>query len=380
MKILLINDFKTKKGGVENYLFELVSANTEFKFKLYGKENEPNFVKKFYNFETKSEIIQIIDEFKPDIIHAFNIGKIITPSFMVYAKKCKIPIILSFRDYHYICPKRYMLNDDNEIISECNSFYNCVFHHLPKRNIIYDTPKYLKTKFHSYYFRKYISYFLTPSDDLTNKILVKYPNLKGETLANPTMLELCQESKYENREDILYVGRLSKEKGILTLIKSFVELNVDENLFIVGDGPQKDELLNYICTRGLKKIKLLGLMDRPKLAKIYSQVRFTVVPSEWMESYGNVVLESFAFKTPVIVSNLGGIEYNVMKSNGGLIFERGDVIDLKIKMEKLFNNVSLSRKLGINGFAFAETLTMKDHLNRLKEIYSNFDGSVKSFY
>lgn len=375
MKILIINDFKIPVGGVENYLLILLgrAEKKDLEFKLYGKEKEPNFIKKFYNLETKREIRQLIESFNPDLIHAFGIGRVVTPSFMKEAAIKGIPIIVSFRDYHYICPKTYMIDDKGKVVSSHESFFECLFYHMPKYNIFYSILKYAKVLFHTRLINNYANYFLTPSDHLTHWVKKKFPGLDGETLRNPAMLEYSGvDYDFKERKNILYVGRISKEKGLWTAIQSFQGIQdkyKNQKLLIVGEGAVKNQIVNFITTNKINWIELLGWQNREELVRLYSKAKFTVVPSEWMESYGNVVLESFMCKTPVIVSNLGEIENTVRVSKGGLIFKMGSVDDLRDKMRQLLNNPELCASLSNSGYQYAKKLTFEKNISDLKKIY-----------
>lgn len=380
IKVLLINDFKNMLGGVENYINELMKQNTSIVFRRFGKTDEPCVVKKFYNFETKIEIQKEIDYFKPDIIHAFNIGRVVTPSFMANAFKKSIPIIMSFRDYHYICPKTYMIHENGLPLTSHDSAIECILHHLPKKNIIFDFLKYYKIQFHKIFLKKYLSFFITPSDHLTGWVKRHFPQINGCTLPNPLLLSRPNDSSCNNsiRKNILFVGRISKEKGINTLIDAFQLLLADypdEKLIIVGNGPEEKKILHYINKNDLKNIELVGFKSRKEIAEYYSSAKFTVIPSEWIEAFGNVLLESFALKTPVIVSDTGCLKVNTKKSDGGLIFKMGSSKDLAQKIEYLLSNPSLCKKLGENGYQYSRKFSFSIHLESLTKIY---EGVISS--
>lgn len=377
MKVLIINNFNNKLiiGGVENYLLELkkYSENNESKitYEWYGSsQKKTNWIQKFYNYKSTKEINQLIDKFNPDLIHCFSIGAPVTPHFMKHAKTKNIPILYSFRDYYYICPKNYMLTTKGDIISKHKNGLSCIMNHHPKRNFLYDTLLHFKQSYHKNFIKKYVNYFLTPSNNLTKSIKNHF-NLSGETLHNPTMLEVLNNELLDG-EYLLYVGRLDIEKGVMTLLKAYKNILSkfpNEKLLIVGEGNQMKELLAFKNNNNLHNVTFIGKKRRKELTSIYQNSKFVIIPSEFLESYCNVVLESFAFKKTVIVSNLLGITKDVIENNSGLVFPFRNIEKLTESIELLLIDINLRRELANNGLDFAEKRNFKNHFNKQIDIY-----------
>lgn len=379
MKILIINNFNSENrvGGVEHYLHELIQYteknNSNFTFKWFGKDKiKTNWVEKFYHKTITQEIIREIESFQPDIIHCFSIGAPITPHFMEFAKSKGIPIAYSFRDYYYICSKNYMLTDKNEVLHKHKSALECILHHQPKRNILFDTLLYLKQSHHKNIIKKYIDYFLTPSENLTQFISNHFQK-EGKTLPNPILIEQNQISNSEGNY-ILFVGRLVPEKGVLTLIKAFQNITKqfpDEELWIVGEGNQLEELQNFTENNKLQNVSYLGNKSREELQEIYANSKFSVVPSEYLEAYGNVILESFAFGKTVITSDLVGIKNEIEQNHVGLTYSFKNQKALEEKMMELISNSGLKSELENNILKYLATKTFSKHFEDLVTIYEN---------
>ena len=379
MKILIINNFNSENrlGGVEHYLHELIQYaeknNSDYIFKWFGKDKiKTNWVEKIYHKTITQEIIREIESFQPDVIHCFSIGAPVTPHFMEFAKSKGIPIVFSFRDYYYICPKNYMLNDKNEVLHKHESALECILHHQPKRNILFDTLLYLKQSHHKSIIKKHIDYFLTPSENLT-QFVSKHFKKEGKTLANPILIEQNKNSNSEGNY-ILFVGRLVPEKGILTLLKAFQNISKqfpNEKLWIVGDGNQIEELQIFIENNELKNVSFLGNKSREELHKIYANSKFSVVPSEYLEAYGNVILESLAFGKTVITSDLVGIKEEIEQNNVGLTYSFKNQKALEEKMLELLSNPSLKSELENNIPNYLATKTFAKHFSDLVNVYEN---------
>ena len=379
MKILIINNFNSENrlGGVEHYLHELIQYakknNSNFTFKWFGKDKiKTNWVEKFYHKTITQEIIREIESFQPDVIHCFSIGAPVTPHFMEFAKSKGIPIVFSFRDYYYICPKNYMLNDKNEVLHKHESALECILHHQPKRNILFDTLLYLKQSHHKSIIKKHIDYFLTPSENLTQFVSNHFKK-EGKTLANPILIEQNQHFNTEGNY-ILFVGRLVPEKGVLTLLKAFKNISKqfpNEKLWIVGDGNQIEELQIFIENNELQNVSFLGNKSREELHKIYANSKFSVVPSEYLEAYGNVILESLAFGKTVITSDLVGIKEEIEQNNVGLTYSFKNQEALEEKMVELLSNSGLKSELENNIPNYLVNKTFAKHFSDLVNVYEN---------
>jgi glycosyltransferase involved in cell wall biosynthesis len=379
MKILIINNFNSKNrlGGVEHYLHELIQYakknNSNYIFKWFGKNKmKTNWFEKFYHKTITQEIISEIESFQPDVIHCFSIGAPITPQFMEYAKLKGIPIIYSFRDYYYICPKNYMLNDKNEVLLKHESALECILHHQPKRNILFDTLLHFKQSYHKSIIKKHIDYYLTPSENLT-QFIAKHFQKEGQTLANPILIEPKRNSNSEESY-ILFVGRLVPEKGVLTLLKAFQNISKqfpNEQLWIVGEGNQLEELQNFTMYNNLKNVSFLGNKSREELQVIYTSSKFSVIPSEYLEAYGNVIIESLSFGKTVITSDLVGIKDEIEQNCVGLTYSFKNQKALEEKMIELLSNPSLKTELENNIPNYLVTKTFAKHFSDLVNVYEN---------
>lgn len=377
MKILLINNFNAENriGGVEHYLHELmqyaVNSNSTLVFKWFGKEKiKTSWIEKFYHKKITQEIIQEIEGFKPDVIHCFSIGAPITPHFLKYAKSKGIPVVYSFRDYYYICPKNYMLTDKNEVITEHNSALECILHHQPKRNILYDALLYFKQSYHKKIIKKNIYYFLTPSKNLTD-FIASYFQKNGQTLSNPILIENNMLSKSEGNY-ILFVGRIVPEKGVLTLIKAFANILEEfpnEKLQIVGAGFELATLQDFVKTNNLNSITFLGNKNHEELKGIYAESKFTIVPSEYLEAYGNVILESLSLGKTVITSDLVGLKDEIVQNGVGLTYPFKDQKQLEKHITNLLSNSELKKELETNIPKYLATKTFEKHYSDLVAVY-----------
>lgn len=404
MKVLLINNFYYNRGGDCTYLFSLKKllerkGHKVAVFSMHHPENfESEYSKYFmsyinyaeeiknrniysglkvlsrsiYSVEAKKNIEKLIKDENPDIVHLNNIRHHLTPSIIYTIKKYNIPIVWTLHDYQLICPNISFLSH-GKICERCKkrkyfwppvvrckknsllaSAMASIEHSIQMVSGVYDLvdayicpSKFLKDKFAEYGFKEnklhYLNYF-------TDSISTNDNDGQG---------------KY-----YLYIGRLSEEKGIKTLIDAAVKVD-SHKLKIAGDGPLKEELIDYAKSKKADNhVEFLGHKNREEVRELLKNCKFLIIPSEWYEVTGLVVLEAFACGRTVIGSRIGGIPEFVIDNKTGLTFEPGDSDDLTSKIKYLINNPHEASELGENGrLLIKEELNSDKHYDKLMEIY-----------
>lgn len=171
---------------------------------------------------------------------------------------------------------------------------------------------------------------------------------------------------------ILYVGRLFKEKGVDVLLKAVSQIKQDFRLKIVGEGWEKDNLLKLSLDLGLEeKVEFLGFKNGVDLARLYKSCLFFVMPSVWPEPFGMVGIEANAFSKAVVAFNVGGVTDWLEDNVNGVLLGQVDVHGLAETMESLLNNRVRCRALGLAGLNKVKTrFNLERHLDVLEEVYT----------
>lgn len=124
---------------------------------------------------------------------------------------------------------------------------------------------------------------------------------------------------------MLWVGRMSAEKGLHTLLAAIASSELPLRLLLVGDGPIEGELRRRAAELGLEsRVRFLGRKDRAEIPSLIAASDGTVLPSEWYENAPLSLLESLALGRPVIASRIGGIPELLTEGETGWLFEPGD--------------------------------------------------------
>jgi glycosyltransferase involved in cell wall biosynthesis len=156
----------------------------------------------------------------------------------------------------------------------------------------------------------------------------------------------------------LFVGRLELIKGLDTLIDAWDQVN-DFDLLVVGTGNFEGELRAQAA--GNSRVKFLGALPQSQLGTLYYHAMATMVPSLTYETFGIIIIESFARKTPVIVRDLGALPEVVQDSDGGLVYRTNE--ELVTAVNQLGASPAMRADLGEAGYrAFTRYWSKEAHL------------------
>lgn len=368
MKILLVNKFHYIKGGSETYYFGLgelleKSGHEVIYFSMKGEKNRPceqekyfvdnvdfnapmgkfkllkTALKMLYSREAKKKFKRLILAEKPDVIHLNIFQSQLTSSIVDVAYKYHIPIVYTAHDLKSVCPNYQMLNH-GEVCEKClhGNYWNCFKTSCMKDSKLKSLLATLEAN--TYKRRKTYKKFnliITPSEFYKNKIEeASIANCPVVHMANFLPSDTQYRAVNKVGDYILYFGRLSREKGIITLVEAYMQSNCGLPLYIVGTGPIKDEIENKVKEFGMTdKIKLLGFKSGQELKDIVADCRCVCLPSEWYENGPYSIMEAMAAGKPVIVSNLGGLPELVDDGITGYIVPAKDVEKLAEAIKKM---------------------------------------------
>jgi glycosyltransferase involved in cell wall biosynthesis len=407
MKILQINNCHYRRGGadvvylntgelLEQHGHEVIyfsqknEKNLPCKDEKYFVESIDFFQKSFfqkllsfprflYSKEAAKKLEKLIDDKKPDIAHIHTYKGTLTPSILVTLKKHYIPVVFTLHDYGLICPHNLFFDGKNRVCTKCldtNCSLHCITNKCNHNNYLFSAVSCFEYIFNKTFFpfQKYFSKFLSVSKFNYNSHS-KNGNIKNKLvhLYNffPDLNKI--EPQYKKGNYFLYYGRLSEEKGIMTLLNAWTKLDLKSILKIAGDGPQKEEILSFINDNQLTNVDYLGFKNKIELSEIIINASFIIVSSECYENNPLTIIESYSYGKPVIGAAIGGIPEIIDDGNTGYLFKMGDVDELAetIKQANTLSEREYS-DLSINARTFAEKqFSQEEHYEKLIQIYEN---------
>ncbi len=400
MKILLVNKFHYLKGGSETYYFALKNMlqknghtvvdfsmkdekNFSSEFSEYfvenidyssNKDRIKNALKIIYSTEAKSKFEALVLKTKPDLIHLHIFQHQLSPSILDIIKKYKIPTVYTSHDFKMACPN-YQMMHHGIICEDCKngSYFSMLKNRCVKNSLLKTSINFVEVNLHKT--RKsydVIDAIITPSKFQKRKFeefgieasrIHHIPNFLDTNI--PEISPLPDKEQY-----LLYLGRLSHEKGVSTLINAIK--GTDVKLKIVGTGPLKQYIKDIIQKENVTNAEVLGFKTGQELLNLVGNAKAVVVPSEWYENNPYSVIESLKLSRPIIGANIGGIPELVDKN--GYTFESGNATDLKDKI-MLLNSATFEEyeKMKQASFKkFNDEYVDTYHYEKLMELYNRF--------
>ncbi len=394
MKILQVNKFLYPKGGADKYCLMLINElGKKHEVSAFGMSDEKNIIsvnqeyfsenlnyhqkgnsfkkaaRLIWNREAAQKFAKLLDKVKPDIIHAHNIYHQLSPSILKEARKRNIPVVMTLHDYKLICPN-YLLFCKGRHCQKClkGNYFHCLFNNCYGsffRSALATTESIIHNKILKSY-QKGVKLFVAPSQYLKN-LMLKAGFKEDQIIVLNNPAPETENSPNGNR--LLYLGRLSKEKGVDLLLKSLKDTN--ESLDVVGDGPMEEELKKLTKKLNLEdRVTFYGHLDGEALLKIKREAKAVIVPSLWAENMSLVILESLALSKIVIASAMGGNPELIEHEKTGFLFLPNNEFDLAEKINKLNFLTNIEKEnIKANIQEKIKLLSLSKHLDSLEDIY-----------
>ena len=388
IRILVIHNHYQQLGGEQVAVEAQVSLLRErgHEVILYTRDNTEIehyelsqkvsfFPKTIFSRRTYREIQALVARQRPDVAHVHNVFPLISPSVYRALKDSRVPVVQTVHNFRFLCPNALFYRH-GRICERCK--YGNTLHAVRwkcyRQSYLLSGLYALTIGLHrragtlnlidrfialtEFTAQKLVESGLTTQDKIS---------VLGNFLPNP----LPSPGSFETREPyVVYLGRLSPEKGVEVLLDAVTGLP-DLRVRIAGDGPQFGVLRAIARQRGLQQVEFLGRVVGEEKWELLRHATAVAVPSVWYEIFPFAVLESLAAGTPVVASNLGSLPYVVEDGKSGLLFRAGDSQDLREKLAWLVQHPAEALQMGRYGRQVVEKkYSAEAHYDKLMEIYA----------
>jgi len=349
MRILLCHNFYQHRGG-EDYVFADEGALLErrghevARFSLHndalGKMGRLSAARNtIWSRDSHNAIRDQVRQFRPDVVHFHNTFPLMSPAVYYAARHEGVAVVQTLHNYRLVCPNALFFRD-GRICEDCihkAAPWPAVAHACYRGSRPASAAVMVMLTVHriAHTFDRAVDAYIAlttfargkfidagfPADKIHVKPNFVYPNPAVGNGAGGYAI---------------FVGRLSPEKGLKTLLAAWESLDGKIPLKIVGDGP----MASYVRERAgrLKGVEWLGQRPIAETYDLVGDARFLVFPSEWYETFGRVAIEAFGKGTPVLASDLGAMSELVEDGRTGLLFRSANAQSLADAVHKLADN------------------------------------------
>jgi len=398
MKVLVANKFLFNNGGSEAVMLQerVFLTNTGTKVIDFAMQHDRNIPSPYashfvshqdyrnggyfakikgalsliHSCEAVSKLASLIEETRPDLMHCHNIYHQMTPSIVGVAKSRGIPVVLTLHDSKPVCPVYLRLRAGRPCSLCLDGDFRQVLMNRCAGGAIADSALLYAEAAIQRWLGSYekVDRFVAPSRFMRDSALHRFRSEQVVLLYNGVDTEIDVSARDDGY--VLYLGRLSREKGVETLLRAH-EAAGTWDLVVAGTGPLECGLQTRY-----RNARFVGHLSGRALKATIGGASAIVVPSEWYENCPMSVLEAMAYGKPVVASRIGGIPELVVDGETGVLFELGDADELRSHISRLMGDASLRARMGAAGRIRVETdFSLAKHNAELMDVYQSLVSS-----
>lgn len=381
MRILSIhNRYKIRGGEDESReLEERLMRDRGHTVDVYEEDNDQLnsmgaakiAVKTIWSEESFNIVRQRLQQAQYDIVHVQNFFPLISPSVYYAAQSEGVPVVQTLRNYRLLCPNALFFRN-GQVCQDCIGKivpYPGIVHSCYRQNTIASAGVATMISFHRAMrtWTSKVDIYIALTEFARQKF-IEGGLPADQIFVKPNFVHPDPGVGVGVGGYALYVGRLSVEKGLDTLLTAWEHLHLQIPLKIVGDGPLAP--LVERATQRLSNVEWLGRRPMSEVHTLMGNAKFVIFPSKWYETFGRVAVESFAKGTPVIASDIGAISELIDHQKTGLYFKPGDSEDLAEKVRWLLSQPDvITRMRKACRLEFEKKYTEAANYQRMLEIY-----------
>lgn len=331
-----------------------------------------------YSQASKRQVLAKLRSFKPDLVHVHNFFPLLSPSVYDACQEAGIPVVQTLHNYRLICPKA-MLFREGQVCEVCvgksvaiaGIQSGCYRGSRSQTAVVAAMLAYHQWRGT---WQNRVTLYIALTEFQKQKLIAGgIPDPKIQVKCN--FVEMPDLVPVPREDDILFVGRLAEEKGVIDLIAAYGESqNFSQKLprlKIVGDGPLKAELMAQVEGLGLAdRITFLGRQNKSQVLSLMQRSSLLVFPSIWYEGFPLTLAEAFACGLPAIVPNLGSMAEIVTPGITGFHFIPRDIKDLARVIQAAIADKVLLQKCSTQARnAYEQNYTAEINYNKVLKIY-----------
>jgi glycosyltransferase involved in cell wall biosynthesis len=267
---------------------------------------------------------------RPDVVHVHNTFPMLSPSILDACRDARVPVVATLHNYTQICPTGTLYRDGG-VCTSCvgRAPLPAVRHGCYRGSAVASVPVAVSLQVNRRRWWRSVSRFLCISDAQRQTLVAN--GMPAEKLTvKYNFVEDTAHRRTGTGEHLLYLGRLAEEKGVRLLMAAWDRLaasgGIGVPLVIAGAGPLEDEVARWVATR--HNVRFVGRLDNAASRAAVARSVAVVVPSEWLETFGLVVVEAMSAGVPAVVAGHSSLAELVSDGVTGLTHRPGDEASL----------------------------------------------------
>lgn len=324
-----------------------------------------------HNARVERELLCRLEQTPPDVAHVHNVFPLLSPSVYAALKKQGVPIVQTVHNFRFLCPNGTFFVR-GQICERCQEKgfkeavrLRCVRNSLPT-SIQY--ARAISRMWRNRTLTEGVDRFIALNYFSKKKLVESgIPDQKIDICGNFTT-EVGSPS-HSKEGYVLFLGRLSPEKGVQTLIEAARKLRVGR-IKVAGLGPLEGQVRS--AAEEIQKLEFVGYVAGRQKVDLIQRACAMVVPSEWYENFPISVVESMSLGTPVIASDTGGLPEMFDDGESGILFEPGSSVSLARHIEHLCTDMMKAEVMSKAAWSHAQKEFGSDkHGEELERIFQN---------
>ncbi len=333
-----------------------------------------------WNGKVYEELRALFRKERPGVAHFHNTFPLVSPAAYHAARAEGVPVVQTLHNYRLLCPNALFLRE-GRACEDClgKTFpWPGVVHACYQGSALSSAGVAAMLAFHRVLgtWKEAVDVYVALTEFARRKF-VEGGLPAGKVVAKPNFTHPDPGIGDGRGDYVIFVGRLSREKGVDTLLAAWRMLGEKVPLKVVGDGPMAPEVEKAAGESG-GTVEWLGRQPKARVLALMKDARALVFPSVWYEGFPMVIGEAYAVGLPVIASNLGSMSSLIRHRQTGLHFRPGDPKDLAAQVEQVFARpTELARMRGEARAEFEAKYTAERNYRLLMDIYQKAVGGVK---
>jgi len=387
MRILLVHNYYRQPGGedtvfeADKSLLERFGHNVGTYVEHSGAIEASSVAQKaslslqaVWSLKSYRRMIRAMERHRPEVVHFHNTFPLISPSAYYACRSRSIAVVQTIHNYRLLCTNGLLFRNGRVCVDCLGKWFtwrgiaHACYHDSRTESAVVTAMLGLHKLFRTWH--TLVDRYIALTEFAKTKLIEGgLPALK--IVVKPNFLEPPMIRQENSGNFALFAGRLSPEKGVSTMLRAWRRL-LHVKLKIVGGGPLIEQVRSEAATHLGISAEVLGPLPHPEVLRLLAQARLLVFPSEGLETFGMILLESMAYGIPVVASRVAAIPELIKDGFSGLIFDPADERDLELKVRWAWEHPEAMAAMGRNALdEYERRYTPEPNHEMLMEIYKN---------